>query len=343
MATIFSAMLLFFLFACTNNQPTTANQQVVGKGSVGPVDGDTTQSESSQITGEEFFQSRVVEAFNPCERCHAGPEIPVERDRGPTTLFEYEPMKAMLNSNTLIPMLRNRISERPHPNNDPCLADLNSSPCREVVEWWEIEFGDDPSKEKDRPLTSLGAVVSISADGIVSGWAINPRDKSETVTVKFSIGDVDLNPLEANQDIFDNSNDGAHGFQFQLDQIYRDGQSFQLVAMITLDGQDHELSGSPFDFAALEKNPAGRTFFDDTVRPLLSANCGCHGNSLTYDYSWIRLANPLVTNNGSSTNNVLHRKASGQIQHSGGNSCNNNAACDRISEWWSIEFGGINP
>ncbi|SMF13185.1 hypothetical protein [Pseudobacteriovorax antillogorgiicola] len=300
------------------------------------------ENEGSELefSGEDYFEGQVVAAFNQCKRCHAGPKIPVERDRGPTTIFNYQAMLTLLDQNTLLPMLRGEINERPHPSNDPCLAGLNSSPCKEVAFWWDIEYGEIAEKENQRPAGSQGNIVDISRDGVITGWAINPSSINDTVDVNLYINNALVQTIPANQDIFDNDNPGAHGFQMTLANTYRNGQSFNLSARVVIDGDELELAGSPQDFAALPKQAAGRTYFDTNVEPLVVANCGCHGRALSYDYSWDRLANPLTTQGGGATDNRFYDKAAGQVQHAGGNACSGNQTCDQIVAWWQIEFGG---
>lgn len=346
MSRITKALTLALLLnlACTNKKTevkrTTENVGQEQTSSDGQ-DGDSGQDSQNypSISGEEFFKIAVVPAFNQCKRCHAGPEIPVETSRGPITIFEHRSMLTMLDANTLLPMLRNQNPERPHPNNDPCLAGLNSSPCKEVAEWWDVEFKDQAEKASDRPLTTIGEIRFVSPDGQVEGWAVDPKNLGSTVSVNIYIGETLLQSVEANEDIYDNDNDGPHGFSLSLGEAYKNGQNFQLKAKSLISGQEMELASSPYDFAALPKTVQGRTYFDDNLDNLIKANCGCHGNSLSYDYSWIRLATPLSTNNGSATNNRFYDKASGQVQHQGGNSCNGNATCDGIAAWWQQEFG----
>jgi hypothetical protein len=316
-----------------------------------PNSGDQTDKtrqesgEESQVSGKRFFEDEVVDAFNICQRCHAPADVPVERDRGPMTIFEYEPMLAMLDANTLLPMIRSQLPNRDHPLNDPCLAGLNSSPCLEVAEWWVIEFGDDEAKQQDRPLLNSGEIVTVSADGMVTGWALDPRDLTRQVQVELAIDDPDFaNPItvEANLDLPDNQSEGSHGFQLQLPPAFLDGQPHQLAARILLGDKTEGLTQGAGRFLALPKPEAGsqqRDFFTNTVNPVFMTDCGCHGNSFTYDFLWPRMLDPFPVDGGSATNNRVYEKASGGLGHSGGNLCNNSQACNVIEQWWQLEFG----
>lgn len=297
-------------------------------------------SESNKISGQEFFLQTVVPVFNLCQRCHAAETIPVERDRGPISIFEYEPMLKMLNENKLLPMIRGTLEGRAHPVNDPCLAGLNSSPCKEVVRWWDHEFGDDPSKASERPLIDYGQIVSISSSGLVTGWALNPRALTETVTVRLMVEGNLIAQVEANLDTFDADAPGPHGFEYSLPPNLKDGQRRQLIAQIIID-ETLDLEGSPYSFASVPQNPLGKEFFDQNVNRLILANCGCHGNSLDYEFAWEKLVNPIPTEGGSATNNRLYLKAAGQTNHAGGNACSNNGTCDAITQWWQQEFGSL--
>ena len=297
-------------------------------------------SDGSASAGEYFFVNDVLPNLSLCKRCHAPQEIPIENEekRGPTTIFKYEEALTLLDQSQLLQTLRNRNPERPHPNRDPCLAGLNSSPCREIAEWWDIEFGQNPDKINERPLSSFGEVRLITLDGVAEGWVVNPSDLSETISVELYIDNNLIGTAQADHDIFDNNTEGSHGFRVVLNDSFRNGARFQLKVRIRLDNNLIDLAGSPYVFAALPKKEGGDLYFEDNLRNILIANCGCHGNSLDYEYSWARLAQPLRTNNGSSVNNRFFLKASGRVQHSGGNSCDGNTVCDEISLWWQREF-----
>ncbi len=334
-----------FVFACTKTEISPQDQRGTEKPSLPQTeDSNNTQPKIDNdptVSGQDYFEGQVIPKFNQCKRCHVSNETPIEAERGPLTIFDYAAMKALLEQNTLLPMVRAQLPERQHPMSDPCLAGLNSSPCREIAKWWNIEFGDDPSKENDRPLPLTGTILDVSPDGIVTGWAINPRDQKAIITVNFYVNGALLGNVPANLDTFDNENPGGHGFLIPLEAPFKNGQRMDLTITAVINNDEEPLRGSPFSFAALSKVAAGNTYFDETLKNQIIANCGCHGSSFSYDFAWVKLANPLATENGTATNNLLFQKASGQTQHAGGNSCQGNPTCQGISEWWNLEFGAL--
>ena len=106
----------------------------------------------------------------------------------------------------------------------------------------------------------LGAIDSISIDGVASGWAINPRDPGETVWVRLILDEgteraavlgtfpADQPQLGANQ----NAPDGPHRFEIALHDAALDGRSHSLsVIALGVDADSKTpLAGSPLPFQA---------------------------------------------------------------------------------------------
>jgi len=292
------------IIACQNSSSKTnrkaTNQSTVPDHSNNDLDADSSigNPEETTLDGTSFFENKVIKAFQNCQRCHAPDDHPVERDRGPMTIYQYKPMLNMLSENTLLPMLRGTLENRPHPNRDPCISGINSSPCQEIANWWDIEFGDIASKQSERPLSTAGAITEVTADGYIIGWAINPQNLTTQVSIEIAINDPNFNePLTnvANQDLFDNGNPGSHGFRFLLPSKWLDGQRYQLTARIALDLEYIPITEAPLSFIALPKPAANsvlRQYFNSNVLPTMMTDCGCHGNGLTYDFLWQRLLEP---------------------------------------------------
>lgn len=350
---ILSVMLYIFIFQLSC-QKKSAKTRASDNNAANIQDSNTTEQdqhvggdglENELIDGPTYFTENVAKAFQICQRCHAPDDYPVERDRGPMSIYEYQPMLSMLEQNTLLPMIRGTLAGRTHPNRDPCLSGINSSPCKEVAEWWDIEFGNDPEKAGDRPLSSIGAITEVTADGFIKGWAINAKDLNQQVNVQIAINDENFNnPIQipANQDSFDNGNPGAHGFEMKLPATWLNGQRHLLAARIALESEFLTIEEAPESFIALDKPAAGsviQQYFTANVLPTMMTDCGCHGNGLNYDFLWLRLITPFPAEGGNASNNRLRLKASGGLGHSGGDLCGGTNVCQIIEDWWDVEFG----
>ena len=354
--------ILIALFGCTQNPGSSDRQpsgQKQGPSSAQPSEpqsSDQTSKENSQvetkpdeteatISGRSYFETEVLAAFNLCERCHAPENVPVERDRGPLTIFSYDAMRQMLDENLLLPMIRGDLAARPHPINDPCLNGLNSSPCKQIAAWWDLEFADIPEKLAERPIGEIGAITSIERYGLIRGWAINPTAQNQMAQVTISLirsnGERFSTTVDANLEAFDNDTPGPHAFSLQAPPAWLDGERHQIEASVTAIAEDLSVETNAEGFVGLPKPAAGsaqRTYFQDNLQNIILTNCGCHGNSFTYDYLWDRLLNPFPIDGGSASNNLLRSKAAGN-SHAGGNLCANSNVCGLIEAWWTEEFG----
>ena len=307
------------------------------------ITNETTDPENQvpeeQVDPELFFNEIVVASFKRenCDNCHAaGP--------GPNTIYDYKLMKQRLNNDILISKIN--ISSN-HGGNDVCLSGINDSPCSEIAQWWEYEFGAIPTRAGQRPLPDLGAIDAVSLSGLATGFAINPRDLTQTMTVTaYMNGDEDtgqaLTPVQANVDAADQKNPGSHAYTLQVPPQYLDGE-VQNIYLYAVQGNERNLlPGAPFSFRAWSLGSAGEPafdYFENTVKPGLQLRCmGCHAN-VTYEYNWNRLLKPNTpAAGGTDTTNSMVAKGSGAVSHVGGNACGTTTLCADLAEWWRLEF-----
>ena len=291
------------------------------------------EDNTTSLTGDEYFQKHVLPEFKFCVRCH-------QDEPGP--IFSYTTNLERLRNNTLISVLIDDNGGL-HQANSQCINGLNSSPCKEIEVWWEIEFSNDPTMENTRPLRKESEITAISRYGVVTGWAINPRNLRETITLSFYVnGDsetgIKIGESQANLDKYDNENQGNHGFSFTIPKEYANGSRNSLFITGTSQSSQPINVGSR-TFIAHDKSPPGSTAFekfDVEIKPLLRG-CGCHNiSSISYETQWPKLLLPPPIEGGSATNNLLYNKASGS-DHPGGNQCAGNDLCQLLQDWWQLE------
>lgn len=325
-----------------------------GDGNSVPGEGSSASEEGSETTppgengagGEEvdgatFFSETVLPTFEEknCALCHADPREnpPIQ---GPLSIFSYDAMLSLLADNSLFDKIQNLI---PHGGGDQCEGDIEQSPCKEVLEWWDAEFASDPEKAQDRPVKLLGEIRLVSVQGTITGWAYDPDAPDANVGVKvYFDGDQATGTLvaetSANLAGFDNNLSGNHAFQTPLPLELIDNSEHNLYVYATIGGEDVLLKGSPYAYTAFAKADGGLDFYNNNVRGNLNACTNCH----TFDYNahWASLVNPSPAEGGTATNNLLFNKVSGATNHAGGTFCaaGNGSPCDQFRSWWELEF-----
>ncbi len=309
---------------------------VIAKEGEGGTTGDGTQL--NEVDGKQFFLQTVVPALRKdCASCHAEPrENPPMA--GPLSIYSYAAMKAMLETGGH-PLDNSAISKplgRGHAGGKRC-ANENSSPCRELTEWWAFEF--------ELSQTPLRAQVSrIGLTGEVVGWALNLDDALEVVTIRpFMNGDETtgeaLPDVVANTLDYDNNAAGNHGFRFTVPAKFATGDRQTLNLYAVVDSKLQLLTPRALDLYAYLPRQAGRDYYQNNIAGTLQNSCGnCH--RIAYDQQYAALSSPAPHLGGSTTNNDLVRYASGGNNHRGGNFCGNGTAgvCALFAQWWNLEF-----
>lgn len=312
-------------------------------GTDGNVDGDDGEG-TGPASGLTFFEQSVLPVFQAqCVSCHADPRMPVDI-RGPLSIYSYNLMKAKLvgsgsKDNDLLGKLTNKIS---HDGGDRCGGNLTASPCKEIVQWWVTEKGEDPDVGADGG--PVGRVFEVTSLGKIIGWAYDPDDTSKQIRVAFYIDGptgtgTKIGETTANRSGADNNTPGDHAYLFDVPTQYRDKKKHTLHAYAVIDGKETMLGTAPYEFISYAFSEAGRTFYNQNV---LNAANGCNGcHVVSYEQHFYALVSPAPNAGGTATNNVLINKAGVRngTAHGGGNRCGSGQPCNVFQQWWQVEFG----
>jgi hypothetical protein len=295
--------------------------------------------------GLTFFEQKVLPVLQAkCVSCHADPRQPAEI-RGPLTVYSYNSMKKKLsvgtssNDNDLLNKLTNKIS---HEGGDRCGGKMDVSPCKEIAAWHIVEQGDDVAENPNAGVA--GRVFEITSLGKIIGWAYNPNDTTEELSVSFYIDGAagvgtKLGPIVANRSGADNNTPGNHAFLLDIPLQFRDKKKHTLHAYAIIEGKEIELSAVPYSFTAYALSDAGRAFYNANVANNVTGCGGCH--VLSYEQHFYALVSPAPSEGGTATNNVLINKAGVRngTAHGGGNRCAGGNPCNVFQQWWTREFG----
>ncbi len=309
-----------------------------------PKDGEEEDDLENGKAGLTFFEQKVLPVFQAkCVSCHADPRQQVEI-RGPLSIYSYNSMKAKLivgassSDNDLINKVSNKIN---HEGADRCAGRMDLSPCKEIAAWHIAEMGDN-SENTDPSLA--GRVFEITPLGKIIGWAYNPGDTSQELSVSFYIDGpagvgTKLGPFVANRSGADNSIPGNHAFLVDIPLQFRDKKKHSLHAYALIDGKEVALSTDPYSFTAYALSDAGRAFYNANVANAVTGCASCH--VLSYEQHFYALVSPAPSEGGTATNNVLINKAGlrNGTAHGGGNRCAGGNPCNVFQQWWTREFG----
>jgi mono/diheme cytochrome c family protein len=304
--------------------------------------------------GREFFDQTVLPNFqNNCMVCHTEPinQPPLP---GPLTIYNYDQMKASISTgtnatdNNLVRKVQGLIG---HAGGNRCPGGINDAICKNITDWYAIEFQAPPITPSPPPVAQglAGMVTVVSSLGKVSGYAANAQNLASTVGVNFYLdgpsgAGILLNnaPISANQAGFNGGYTGAHAFSYFLPILYRDGLSHTLYAYAVENNVETQLQGSPYTFTAYVSSIDGYNYYNATVRPLLQQRCAsCH--SINYDQHFGSLLSPSPANGGTMTDNEMINMPAGRnmnTNHPGGNLCGSkdNSPCVELQTWWDLEF-----
>lgn len=186
-----------------------------------------------------------------------------------------------------------------------------------------------------------GDIGIVSAEGILKGWALNPANVKEIVTVRFfdsAEATVSLGETKADQAGFDNNRDGDHAFTWQVPKELCDGSLRQLYVRVVVSGKEQPLVDSAKSYNCYQPTIAGKDYYNATVAPVLKVCADCH--QFTYEKAWGTLASPIPANGGTSINNGFIAAPAAETRHGGGKICPdiNTTPCKEIQEWWKKEF-----
>ncbi len=289
----------------------------------------------------DFFRNNVEAAFEAsCIGCHNEP-----RFGGTATLsiYNYDAMKAKISdgvgpaNNQLFNKMRNVIA---HDGGDRCRSGSDQSPCKEVIDWWQEEFG-----QSNQPIAA-SAVTSLTDLGRVIGYASDSNDGARILEVTFFIDGpagtgINVGSMMANLTGPVGDRFEGHYFDFTLPDQYRDGNQHTLYVYAGGTNAADQV-GVERAYTAYKLGQAGDPGFDyymSDVRPRLQTSCGgCH--NINYQEHFVGLLTPSPAKGGTSTVNKLIDKAAGMDAHGGGNRCGNknSSPCSELTTWWNMEF-----
>jgi hypothetical protein len=291
---------------------------------------DGKDADGGPSTGSRYFEATIVPLFTAqCASCHADPRMNPPQ-RGPLTIFSYVNMRVMLEDGGSAS--DNRLSRKVrnvdlHGGGNRCSAGPTGTPCKEMMEWWRLEFGADSGFD--------GRVSSVSVSGDVFGYAVDTRDEKLTVTARLFVDGKLSIETPASVAGADGNYAGDHAFRVVLPAAARDGKEHTLQ----LYAGDVPL-GAPVKYTAYAPKDAGRAYFTSTVAPALNGRCGsCH--VVQYEVQYGALLAPAPSKGGTATANTLIDYAAGGNGHPGGNVCGgkNGSPCSLFQTWWNMEFG----
>lgn len=281
-------------------------------------------------TGSRYFEETIFPLFTAqCASCHADPRMNPPQ-RGPLTIFSYVNMRAMLEDGGSAS--DNRLSRKVrnvdvHGGGNRCSAGPTGTPCKELMEWWRLEFGADSGFD--------GRVTSVSVSGDVFGYAVDTRDEKLTVTARLFVDGKLSIETPASVAGADGNYAGDHAFRVVLPVAARDGKEHTLQVYV-----GDVPVGAPVKYTAYAPKDAGRAYFTSTVAPALNGRCGsCH--VVQYEVQYGALLAPAPSKGGTATANTLIDYAAGGNGHPGGNVCGgkNGSPCSLFQTWWNMEFG----
>ncbi len=233
--------------------------------------------------------------------------------------------------------LMNKVSGISHTGGNQCSGGLMASPCKEIVAWWNAEFGGTFSGRY------VGQVYYVTSRGTVDGWVVDSQNTGLQLTAYFFDGALPggtpIGTSVGNLSGPAGSYPGNHVFSYTLPPAYRNGTPHNLHVYIREAEGDFLLQGTPLAYTAY--TPKAQAYFDSTVAPSLNSagQCGtCHTRGYLDSYNY--LIDPLPSSGGTALNNTLINKGAGSVGHNGGNRCGgkNAGVCLLLQEWWRREF-----
>ena len=302
-------------------------------------------------TSAELYFIDTVEPLlqQNCNSCHTLPQNfpPLI---GPITIYDYEVIRDMVQggiSNTQNQLMDKVQGITSHGGGNRCPTGQAHPVCQTLAAWWDLEnpnSGNNTNNGND----PTGAITDISPTGRVVGWAANPADTSETLSVKIYVnGEMNSGGIYAGTAIaassgYNGGYSGSHAFYFNLPPQYNDGTARTLYLYTNSNFVDYEFQGMPKSFTGYSFSVVGQNYYNSNLLSPLSSSCSsCH--AVAYNSHFYNLLEPSPAVGGSATNNQLINMATGSHNgqsHPGGNICGtkNGYPCNLIQTWWQTEF-----
>lgn len=337
-----------------NEGPESSN----GEGTQSAVNPGGTPSGGGRTGGtaiqnpEEYFEKVVLEVFalgtpenGSCDACHVERPFNPPSDPGPTTIYDYEQVKNSILRGTpeSNPFVTTMLGTGHGAGGDQCGGSIENSPCKEVVAFGQklVDAGESLPTQTVPGLNAnnYGELTLGDWNANMQGFAVNPADATDYITVEFYNGPFDqggtmLGSSTADRVGPDNFTEGFHAFSFKIpDANLQDGQENTIHAYAVVGGVKHELGGSPLK--TFFYVPKAEQYYTNNVLPNLSNCLGCHAER-SYLGAMSILVSPKPSGGGTATNNVLYNKCNGQ-NHGGGNVCNGTLN-QALQNWWAQEF-----
>jgi cytochrome c553 len=311
---------------------------------------------ATAVESKSAFEANLLPILNSnCSSCHS----PDGFGTAPASVYQVAAMEALAKKGTsatdndLIKKLLNQVT---HGGGNVCPKGTGEFPCAPFVDWARglyssaiptIKPGTLPKDSIVPPTTATdnGFFRSFDFTGQVDGFAYDRSNPALQVPVEFytalyTPGATPFASATANSVGSSGGVAGNHRFSLNIAaNLPTASASVTLYAYAVIGGSRKAIGESPKTVTVYKKNPAGKAFFEATLRPILVANCErCHGSIGIHESTYLNLLNPTPGNGGTATNNLVYRKASGG-GHSGGNVCGTNAQiCPNIINWFNAEF-----
>ena len=226
---------------------------------------------------------------------------------------------------------------------DFCSGNSNNSPCFELKIWCAKE-GCSGSSSGSSPL---GKITSNSSAGLLKGWARDPDNVNQAVTVEIYANGPRgsgsfLTSTVANLSYASAEVSGNVGFQYQLPAAYADGvqHTYYIYAQDTQSATTFaQVALSPKAATAYSPRTTALNKWNADVLPTLNSSCtGCHGS---WTFSAV-LYSGFINSSGvpaGATANSFYQKITGGISHGGGgNFCNGNNLCTNLQAAYNLQF-----
>ncbi len=329
----------------------------------------TTPQDTSviEVDPQDTFDRNVVPILKTsftCAGCHSLP-----KDGGNSNLkpYSYSFMRGLLVSGPVSVsrttldngVMRYLMGQEPsHAGSGTycTLANLDDSPCKEVMQWAEqegLKVADLelPTGSGGSPAT-FGRVIGAGYDGVIFGWAADPDAPTTAMTVEFYSGGPRgtgtlVGTTTANLFNFTPEKAGNVAYRYTLPDALRNRTARSIYIYgrdVNTAGEYHELTGSPVNIVAYIPRTASTNYWTANIVPYVTGRCtGCHSvTEFQYDaafQSYMLEVPPHL--GGTATSNRFYKKMMGLESHRGGSPCGGNAnasPCNFLTSTWTQEF-----
>lgn len=298
-------------------------------------------SSAGTVLSKSNFTDVVVPAMQTsCNTCHSA------TGSATATIYNYAFAKSRLSGgvdsydNSFINKINGKSA---HIGNTICQSET-ASPCKEIAKWSVIE----------NPMLSkipVGFVERVSSSGVVTGWAIDPKNPAAKISVSiygntsFAAGGTLAVSATADGN-GPNSKYAGHYFTAQLPRPLVDAVQRDIFVYAGATNPDALFIASPTSFKAYGPTVDGENYFNTTLMGganRLSSCTACHNNTtavaFNYAIAFDLLISPFPDNKGTNVNNGFISKPLGGAGHFKACASSNVEPCLSIKTWWDTEFG----